>query len=108
MSRWLALTCSQPGGRNTALVGTGMLMSNNDLQVEALRELVGALDRRVAHVERLGEARIAREASALRDEALHRIQELTARSSDCDTRETERSGGVMTDDGGPPRKESVK
>jgi hypothetical protein len=79
-------------------------MSNRDLVVHALRELVDALDRRVAHVERLGETRIAREAAGLRKEALHRIQELTAASPDRDAREAERSGGVMTDDGGPLRK----
>lgn len=81
-------------------------MSNNDLVVNALRELVDAIDRRVAHVERLGEARIAREASGLRREALHRIHELTAASSDRDTGEAEHSGGVMTDDGEPPTKEA--
>jgi len=81
-------------------------MPNNDPVVDALRELVDALDRRVAHVERLGEARIAREAAGLRKEALHRIQELTAASSVRDAREAERSGGVMTDDGGPPKTEA--
>ena len=79
-------------------------MADKDLVVRTLRELVDAIDRRVAHVERLGEARIAREAAGLRKEALHRIQELTAASSD--TREAERSAGVMTDDGGPPKKEA--
>ena len=49
-------------------------MADKDLVVHALRELVDALDRRVAHVERLGEARIAREAAGLRKEAVHRIQ----------------------------------
>jgi hypothetical protein len=34
-----------------------------------------------------------------------RIQELTAAPSHRDTREAERSGEVMTDDGGPLRKE---
>ena len=81
-------------------------MANSDLVVDALRELVDALDRRVAHVERLGEARIAREASGLREEAVHRIQELTAASSHRDTREAERTGGVMSDEGGPPKKEA--
>jgi hypothetical protein len=80
-------------------------MADKDLVVRALRELVDALDRRVAHVERLGETRIAREAAGLRKEAVNRIQELTAATSDRDTREAERSGGVMTDDGGPPRKD---
>jgi hypothetical protein len=92
-------------GRNTACMDKGAPMADRDLVVHALRELVDALDRRVAHVERLGEARIAREAAALRNEAVNRIQELTAAPSDCDTREAERSGGVMTDDGGPLRKE---
>jgi hypothetical protein len=41
-----------------------------------LRELVGALDQRVPHMERAGEARIAREAAALRDKALKRIAQL--------------------------------
>ena len=80
-------------------------MADNDLVVRALRELVDALDRRVAHVERLGEGRIARDAAGLRKEAVHRIQELTAASFDRETRDAERSGEVMTDDGGSPKKE---
>jgi hypothetical protein len=79
-------------------------MPDLDLVVRGLRELVDALDRRVAHVERLGEKRIAREAVGLREEAVNRIHELTATLSDRDAREAERSGGVMTDDGGPLRK----
>jgi hypothetical protein len=80
-------------------------MVDRDLVVHALRELIDALDRRVAHVERLGEARIAREAAALRKEAVNRIQELSTAQSERDTRDAERSGGVMTDDGGPLRQE---
>lgn len=80
-------------------------MADHERVVHALRELVEALDRRVAHVERLGETRIAREAAALRTDAVNRIEELTAAPADRDTREAERSGGVMTDDGGPLRKE---
>ena len=80
-------------------------MADRELVVRALRELVEALDRRVAQVERLGETRIAGEAAALRKDAVNRIQELTAASHDGDTREAERSGGVMTDDGGPLRKD---
>jgi hypothetical protein len=83
----------------------GVPMADRDLIVHALRELVDALDRRVAHVERLGETHIAREAAALRNDAVKRIEELTAAASDRETREAERSGGVMTDDGGPLRKE---
>jgi hypothetical protein len=44
--------------------------------VRHLRELVAALDRRVPQVERMGEAKIAREAAALRVDALLRIVEL--------------------------------
>ena len=41
-----------------------------------LNELVAALDRRVPHVGRVGEVRIARAVAALRSEALQRIEEL--------------------------------
>jgi hypothetical protein len=41
-----------------------------------LHELIAALDRRVPHVERVGEIAIARAAAALRDEALKRIATL--------------------------------
>jgi hypothetical protein len=44
--------------------------------VRELNELIAALDRRVPHVERVGEISIARTASALRSEALKRIEEL--------------------------------
>jgi hypothetical protein len=41
-----------------------------------LRELIEALDRRVPHLEREGEIRIARQAEALRQKAQDRIAEL--------------------------------
>jgi hypothetical protein len=41
-----------------------------------LQELVAALDRRVPHCERIGEVQIARDAAALRDQALKRIAQL--------------------------------
>ncbi|PYQ72094.1 MAG: hypothetical protein DMG04_18805 [Acidobacteria bacterium] len=41
-----------------------------------LRELVAALDQRVPHIERAGEAQIARDAAELREKALRRIAEL--------------------------------
>jgi chorismate mutase len=44
--------------------------------LRSLRELVAALDRRVPHVERVGEVKIAREAASLRKEALKRIADL--------------------------------
>jgi hypothetical protein len=48
----------------------------------ALRELVRALDRRVPHVERAGEIRIARDAQTVRLEAVTQIEDLTAAGSD--------------------------
>lgn len=45
-----------------------------------LKELIAALDRRVPRVERAGEAKIAREAAALRAKALKRIAELERES----------------------------
>ena len=41
-----------------------------------LKEVIAALDRRVPHVERAGEATIAREAAALRAKAVCRLAEL--------------------------------
>jgi hypothetical protein len=41
-----------------------------------LRELIAALDRRVPHVERLGEVEIARTATALKKKALQRLAKL--------------------------------
>ena len=44
--------------------------------IAQLRELVDALDRRVPHLEREGEMRIADEAAALRQKALDRMEQL--------------------------------
>ena len=68
--------------------------------VAALRELIKALDRRVPQVERIGEERIAGEATALRLEAAKRIEELNA-ESDRNPGDAELSDAVMTDDGAP-------
>lgn len=69
----------------------------------ALRELIVALDRRVAHVERIGEIQIAKDAAILRSKALRRIEELTQVRSDQQYDE-ELVEAIMTDDGGgnPP------
>jgi len=75
--------------------------TDRDRVVAALRELVEALDRRVPHVERLGEVRIARESAALRKEAVRRIEELLPTRRDHDRREDDLSNAEMTDDGGP-------
>ena len=50
--------------------------------IRNLRDLVEALDRRVPHVERAGEALIVQDAAALKAKALKRIAELENRSSD--------------------------
>jgi hypothetical protein len=44
--------------------------------IRHLNELIAALDRRVPHVERSGEASIARAAAALRAETMKRIADL--------------------------------
>ena len=49
--------------------------------IATLRELIDALDRRVPHVERAGESRIAADAAALRSEAVNRIEALSRAGS---------------------------
>jgi hypothetical protein len=49
--------------------------------VARLRELIEALDERVPHVERAGEAQISKDAAALREVAVKRIEELTRTGS---------------------------
>jgi hypothetical protein len=46
-----------------------------------LRELITALDLRVPHIERAGEIAIARDAAALRKQALARIAQLEKRAA---------------------------
>jgi hypothetical protein len=43
-----------------------------------LRDLIAALDRRVPRVEQVGEASIARDAAALREQAVNRLAQLAA------------------------------
>jgi hypothetical protein len=64
----------------------------------ALRELVGALDRRVSHSERPGEKVIVEDSQRLRREAVGRIEELTRTGSD--TYDSALVEAIMTDDGG--------
>jgi hypothetical protein len=45
-------------------------------QIQLLRELIEALDRRVPQIERTGEIQIARDAANLREKALTRIAAL--------------------------------
>ena len=56
----------------------GGAQSDRTRKLRHLHELIAALDRRVPHVERIGEIEIAREGRALRDKALQRIAELEA------------------------------
>jgi hypothetical protein len=72
------------------------LTSTTKVVVAALHELVEALDRRVRHVE----TRIACDVAAFRDAAVNRVHELSGARCAREI-EAERSGGVMTDDGGP-------
>lgn len=62
-------------------------------QMRALQELIEALDRRVPHVERAGEAKIADDARRLRTAAGERI----ARLRDRDAAVPDRSAGAGTD-----------
>jgi hypothetical protein len=75
--------------------------SGRDHVLAALKELIDALDRRVPQVERVGEIRIAREADALKKEAMRRIDALRTAAPDRQTRESALADAVMTDDGGP-------
>jgi hypothetical protein len=45
-------------------------------QIQLLRELIEALDRRVPQIERAGEIQIARDAAELKEKALERIAQL--------------------------------
>jgi hypothetical protein len=47
-------------------------------QIRHVRELIAALDKRLPHIERAGEADIARDAAALKKKALERLAELQA------------------------------
>jgi hypothetical protein len=53
-----------------------MVDPDSDRAIATLTELIEALDRRVPHVERVGETRIAGDAVKLRNDAMARIDEL--------------------------------
>ena len=67
-----------------------MAMTAIDLARE-LHELIAALDRRVPHVERAGEAAIARDAAALREKAVQRLRELDEQEAAADLHASDRS-----------------
>lgn len=56
----------------------GAVITDHSTLVRQLLELVAALDRRMPQVMRAGETAIARDAAALRQRALRRIEELCA------------------------------
>ncbi|HSK09088.1 MAG TPA: hypothetical protein VK911_05905 [Vicinamibacterales bacterium] len=56
------------------------LVEPPEVLLRELYELVEALNRRVIHMERNGEAAVARDAEELRNKALKRIAELEARA----------------------------
>ena len=70
LERYAAARDPTPGGVRMAVARTQL--------VRELRELIAALDRRVPHVERAGEAAIAHDAALLKAKALKRIAELSA------------------------------
>ncbi len=67
----------------------------------ALCELIAAVDRRVPHVERAGEVRVATIAAALRTEAVCRLAELRRAERDPLMPDEALGDAIMTDDGGP-------
>ena len=69
--------------------------------VAALRELISAIDRRVSHVERPGEIRIARDAQMLRREAVAQIEALSRQGPEDKPYDQELVDAIMTDDGCP-------
>ena len=71
-------------------------------RIVALEELISALDRRVRHVERAGEMRIAGDAQILRGEAVRRLDELKRAEPVDGPSDQDLVEAIMTDDGGPP------
>jgi hypothetical protein len=59
---------------------TALRAADDDEQLlENLRELIAALERRVPHIERVGEIDIARDAASLMEKALARVATLSRR-----------------------------
>lgn len=77
-------------------------VDNNEVRA-ALVELIDALERRVPHIERIGEIHIAAEAAALKKTAVSRLETMAAATSTADELDGERRQAVMSDDGGPAR-----
>jgi hypothetical protein len=71
-----------PDKQKTMATRTNSPAAARSTLIRQLRELVVALDQRVPHVERAGEAAIASDAAALREKALRRIAELEGARTD--------------------------
>ena len=65
----------------------GIDQSDRTRKLRHLQELIAALDRRVPHVERLGEIELARQGNALSENAFKRIAELEASLETSQTQE---------------------
>lgn len=76
--------------------------------VSALRELISALDRRVPHVDRPGELRIARDARRLRGQAVAQIEALSRQERDDRPYDQQLVDAIMTDDGCPSPERETK
>ena len=63
-----------------ARIGAVMTASSDDAEkrrtIRQLRQLIDALNQRVPHIERVGEAKIARDAAELTKQALKRLKAL--------------------------------
>ena len=69
--------------------------------MSTLREPIGALDRRVPHVDRPGEIRIVRDAQMRRRQAVAQIKALNRQEPDDKPYDQELADAIMTDDGCP-------
>lgn len=76
-------------------------LSTSNRIISTLRELISALDRRVPHVGRPGELRIARDAQMLRREAVAQIEALSRQGPDDKPYDQGLVDAIMTDDGCP-------
>jgi hypothetical protein len=74
--------------RSIALQSISYASQVNAQVVRHLRELVAAIDRRVPRAQRHGEAAIARDAAALKAQALARLETLERESTPTETLRT--------------------
>lgn len=68
--------------------------------LKALRELIGALERRKPQVDRPGETLVAADSQRLRQRAVARLEELAGTGSGTNEYDQDLVESIMTDDGG--------